>query len=236
MALGIAAVGPAAAVELEGTGLTLSLTPSASTDYLFRGLSQTRNRPTIQVTADLAHESGVYVGAFVSNANFAGTNARQEVDYLAGYRREIGGVSFDVGGIYYSYPGHDRPGGLTLNWFEFTAKATYSPVEPLKLVGSFFYSPMFQYESGDAYYAEGAVELKLPLDFTLGGRGGYQWVSRNSRYGVPDYANWSVSLSREVYGFTVSAGYFDTDIHRRECAGGQKICEARAMLTVSRSF
>ena len=236
LALSIVAALPAAAVELEGTGLTLSLTPSISTDYLFRGISQTRNRGAVQGTADLAHESGVYVGAFASNANFVGTNARQEVDYLAGYRKEVAGVSLDVGGIYYTYPAHDRPAGLTLNWFEFAGKAAYTPVDPVKVAAAFFYSPMFQLESGDAYYVEGGVELKLPLDLTLAGRGGYQWVSRNIRYGVPDYANWSVGLSRDVFGFLVTVGYFDTDIRKRECGGSLKVCDARAMVIVSRTF
>ncbi len=233
--LGIAAALPAAAVELEGTGLTLTFTPTISTDYLFRGYSQTRNRPALQATAELVHESGVYIGSFASNAAFAGTNVRQEVDYLAGYRTELAGVTLDAGGAYYTYPSHNRPGGLTLNWFEFAGKASYAPVEPVKLLASFFYSPNFQLESGDGYYAEGGVEVKLPYEFTLAGRGGYQWVARNNRFGLPDYANWSVALSRDVFGFLVTVGYFDTDFKRSEAAG-QKIGDARALVIISRTF
>ena len=62
-------------------------------------------------------------------------------------------------------------------------------------------------------------------------------IERNERFGTPDYLNWSVTLAREVaYGVTVTLGYYDTNIRRAECVGGQKICDARAMLTISRTF
>ena len=91
-ALGFAALGalqaaPAAAqIELGQSGLTLTATPALATDYVFRGISQTRGRPAIQFTGDLAHGSGVYIGTFLSNVAFAGTDARQEIDALFGYR------------------------------------------------------------------------------------------------------------------------------------------------------
>ncbi|WP_235925119.1 TorF family putative porin, partial [Roseomonas harenae] len=71
---------PAGAFELEGAGLTIGVTPTISSDYLFRGVSQTRNRPAVQGTIDIQHTTGFYVGAFASNVAFLGTNARQEID------------------------------------------------------------------------------------------------------------------------------------------------------------
>ena len=46
---------PAARAEfaLGETGLTMSATPTLTTDYLFRGISQTRNRPAAQLTAEI---------------------------------------------------------------------------------------------------------------------------------------------------------------------------------------
>jgi hypothetical protein len=43
---------------------------AVASDYLFRGISQTRNNWAVQGTFDLEHESGVYVGAFLTNAKF----------------------------------------------------------------------------------------------------------------------------------------------------------------------
>lgn len=235
--LGLSAA-PAGAFTIEEAGLTIGITPTVSSDYLFRGISQTRNRPAAQLTLDIEHSSGLYIGGFVSNVAFAGTNARQEVDALFGYRFTVAGVKLDLGGVYYAYPGSNTP--LNLEWFEFAARASYE-FEPFKVLGSAFYAPNFQAESRNAVYLEAGVEIKipggfLPGDFTLAGRFGYQWIDRNDRFGTPDYANWSVTLSREIYGFTLTAGYFDTNISRSECVGGQKICEARAMVILSRTF
>jgi uncharacterized protein (TIGR02001 family) len=231
------AIPGAAAFEIEEAGLTIQVTPTLSTDYVFRGLSQTRNRPAVQGTLDIEHSSGFYVGPFASNVAFAGTDARQEVDLLAGYRFTVAGVKFEAGGIYYTYPGYDRqPGQFRLDWFEFAARGSYE-LDPAKFFASAFYAPNFQAESRNALYIEGGVDLKLPGEFTLGGRLGYQWIDRNNRFGTPDYLNWSVTLAREIaYGVTLSVGYYDTNIRRSECAGGQKICDARATVTLSRTL
>ncbi|MFT8245800.1 TorF family putative porin [Roseomonas sp. BN140053] len=235
-ALGIAVAQPAAAqIEIPG-GLTLTLTPSVSSDYLFRGVSQTRNRGAVQATVDLQHETGFYIGAFVSNVAFQATDARQEVDILGGYRFKVDALSVDLGAVGYVYPGYSAPaGGFELSYFEVAAKLSYE-FERVKLLGSAFYSPNFQLESRNAVYVEGGVEVKLPLDLTLAGRAGYQWIDRNERYGLPNFANWNVTLSRDFFGFLVTVGYFDTNVSKRECGGGQKICDARAMVIVSHTF
>jgi uncharacterized protein (TIGR02001 family) len=242
-ALGLSlAAGQAGAFEIESAGLTVGVTPTLSSDYLFRGISQTQNRPAVQGTIDIQHTTGLYVGAFASNVSFLGTNARQEIDALAGYRFSIGDLSLDFGGIAYTYPGYDnRPGsGLyDLQYFELAAKASYAiaaaPV-PVKFLASVNYSPNYQLESGTGVYIEGGVEFTLPYDLTLAGRAGYQWIQNNPRWGSPDFANWNVTLSYKLADFVLTAGYFDTNLNRGECFGGQKICEARGMVYLSRTF
>ena len=237
--LGLAALATPAAAQmpLGDSGLTLTVTPSLSTDYLFRGISQNRNRPTVQGTIDLQHDSGVYIGAFASNVSFPGSNARQELDLAAGYRFALGATTFDLGGIYYTYPGYDAaPGAFDYNYVEALAKASYT-AGPVKFVGTAAYSPNFYFESGNAVYLEGGADVTLPGDFSLYGRLGYQWIERNPRYGAPDYANWSVAVSREmVAGITLTVGYYDTSLSKAECFAGTKLCDARAMVTLSRVF
>lgn len=238
--LGVAA--PAHAFEIEGTGLTVGVTPTVSSDYLFRGVSQTQNRPAIQGTVDIQHSTGFYVGAFASNVSFLGTNARQEIDALVGYRFSAYGVSLDVGGIAYTYPGYRNPtssGLYDLQYFEIAAKAAYeipSLPLPVKVLGSAFYSPNYQLESGTGFYVEGGLEITLPYDLTLASRVGYQWIQNNARWGSPDFANWNVTLSYKFSDFVLTAGYFDTNLSRGECFAGQKICEARGMVYLSRTF
>jgi uncharacterized protein (TIGR02001 family) len=237
--LGIAATAPkATAFEIEGTGLTIGVTPAVATDYLFRGISQTRNRPSAQLTLDVAHESGLYIGAFAANVAFAGTNVRQEIDLLAGFRFTALDTSFDVGGVYYWYPGYDKPdSGFNLDYFEFALRASRE-FDPVKLLGAVFVSPDYQAESGTGVYVEGGIDIKLPYEFILGGRLGYQWIDRNPRFGTPDFLNFGVFLSRTLFtgGPTATAGYYGTDISQSECVGGQKICDNRFMFTLSWTF
>lgn len=229
---------PAAAqTTIDSLGLTVTATPAVSSDYLFRGISQTRNRPAISLTLDVQHESGLYVGGFLSNVTFPGSNARQELDLLAGYRFEVGGLALDLGGVFYTYPGYDKPeGSYDYNYFEAVAKASYT-LDPVKFLGTAAWSPDFYFESGSAVYLEAGADVTLPLDFTLAGRFGYQWIDRNTRYGAPDYSNWSVAVSREVYaGFMLTVGYYDTNLSKTDCFAGTKYCDARAMVTLSRAF
>lgn len=237
LSIPLLALPAAAQTEIESLGLTVTATPSVSSDYLFRGISQTRNRPAIQLTLDAQHESGFYVGAFASNVTFPGSNARQELDVLAGYRFELAGVSLDLGGVYYTYPGYDTPtGSYDYNYFEAILKGSYT-LDPVKLVGTVAWSPNFYFETGSAVYVEGGADISLPFDFTLAGRVGYQWIEKNTRYGAPDYTNWSIAVTREIVGgFMLTVGYYDTDVSKSECFAGAKFCDARAMVTLSRAF
>ena len=238
---------PPAGIAIPGTGLTLTGLGAVSSDYLFRGLSQTRNNWAVQGTFDLSHESGVYVGAFLTNAKFLASpynDTRQELDLLAGYRFDLAGVALDVGYIAYLYPGQDKAPGGQLNEFHEVGIKAARTFEPVKLSAAFFYSPNFFGQSGDGYYVEGGADVALPYGFTSIGRLGRQWIQRNAVFGTPDYLWWAVGIQREVVlGFTAAVGVYSTDISKRDCApvpdratGGQRICDTRALFTLSRAF
>jgi uncharacterized protein (TIGR02001 family) len=235
-----------AQTTIESVGLTIATTPAATTDYVFRGLSQTRGRPAVQLTIDAEHSSGVYVGAFASNVTFPGTNARQELDLLAGYRFAVGDLKLDVGAIYYTYPGYDAPtGGYELNFLELALRASYE-IAPVKLVGLAAFSPNFTGESGAGYYVEGGFDMALDFGFTLAARAGYQFVERNfasangndGYFGASDYANASLTISREIFaGFTGALTGVVTSLDQdADCFGGSKVCDNRVILTFSRVF
>ena len=236
---GLAAAAPASAqITLGETGLTLAPTATIASDYLFRGISQTRSRPAWQGSFELTHTSGLYIGGFISNVRFAYTDARQEVDVFGGYRFSALGFNLDFGVQGYLYPGYSRaPGTYNLDFFEAYAKATRE-IGPVTLLGAINGSPNYFGQSGTGIYIEGGADWKTGiLDVTLGGRVGYQWVERNVRWGTPDYAWWGIMFSRDftlpVLGNTITAsvGYYDTSISRGDCIYGtrQDICGARAM-------
>jgi len=245
-AMGLGAAAPASAqITLGETGLTLAPTATIASDYLFRGISQTRSRPAWQGAFELTHTSGVYIGGFISNVRFAGTDARQEVDAFGGFRFALAGLNLDIGAQAYLYPGYSRaPGTFELDFYEGYVKAAYE-IGQVNLLGSVFVSPNYFGRSGTGVYIEGGADWKTGIwDVTLGGRVGYQWIDRNPRFGTPDYAWWGISLSRDfvipVLGNTVTAsvGYYDTSISRGDCIYGtrQDICGARAMGSLTFKF
>jgi uncharacterized protein (TIGR02001 family) len=236
LALGMVSTPALAQLDLGG-GFSLTGTATATTDYVFRNISQTRSRPAVQASLELSQEIGLYAGVFASNVAFPGTNARQEVDLLAGYRRTVAGLTFDIGAIGYTYPGYDRQGGQQeLSYMEGMLRLKYD-LDPVTLVGTAAWSPNFFGRSGEGWWLEGGVDVKLPvLDIVLSGRLGHQWIERNARFGAPDYLAYSIYATLPIrYGFAVTAGFYGTDISQSEC-GGLKVCDNRFIAALSWTF
>lgn len=240
--LGCTALTPTAQAQTTIGDFTVTTTPAGVSDYLFRGISQTRGRPAAQLTLDIQHSSGIYIGSFVSNVAWPTSvpqvNIRQEVDFLAGYRFTLADTNFDAGFVYYTYPGYRiAPGGFEWSWYEFALRANRE-VGPFKLLASAFYAPNFNYRSGDALYVEGGFDLAAgDSGITLSARAGYQWVERNPRWGAPDYGVFSVAASREIaFGVIGSVTFSHTTLERADCFGGAKICGTRVVASISRPF
>jgi uncharacterized protein (TIGR02001 family) len=90
----------AASAQLTGNlGLT--------SDYRFRGVSQTQNAPAVQGGIDYAHKSGFYVGNWNSSVSSqVYTNGSGvESDLYAGFKKEVyKGITVDIGSYNYFYP------------------------------------------------------------------------------------------------------------------------------------
>ena len=236
ISLGFVAAPASAQVEL-GSGFSATGTVTGTTDYVFRNISQTRSRPAIQGSAELSHETGLYIGTFASNVTFPGTDARQEVDLIGGYRRTIGNFTFDVGGTWYTYPGYSaQPGQYDLAYAEAILKLKYE-LEPVTFLGTAAWSPDFFGSSGNSLWLEAGVDWKTPvLDAVLSGRIGYQWIDNNARFGAPDYLAYGIFVTVPVaFGVSVAAGFYGTDISQSEC-GGLKVCDNRFIASVSWTF
>jgi len=245
LSAGILAAPQAATAQqtIDAVGLTVTTTPAVTTDYVFRGISQTRGRAAGQLTLDVEHSSGLYIGTFVSNVAYPGTDIRQEVDGNFGYRFAIGDLKLDIGATYFGYPGYTRGAGFDWSWWEVTLRGSYE-IAPVKFVGQVAYSPNFNFESGNALYVEGGFDWTLDFGFTASFRAGYQWIQYNTSspsshgiFGTPDYAVFSFGVSREIaFGFIGSVTGYYTTIDRQDCFGGLAFCGPRATLTISRPF
>jgi len=80
----------------------ISANIGATSNYLWRGVTQTDDGAAVSGGLDYAHDSGFYAGTWASNVD-----GGEELDLYAGFGGEAGGVGYDVGLIYYMYPSGD---------------------------------------------------------------------------------------------------------------------------------
>jgi len=196
------------------------------TDYRFRGISQSDREPAIQGGFDWAHDSGIYLGTWASNVDF--NDAHIEMDFYGGYANSVGAFSYDLGLIYYWYPGTRR--NQNFDFVEVALGVGYD-FEVAAVSASANYSPDNFGSSGDALYLEGGVDIPLPYELSLGATLGYQIIEDEATFGVPDYLTWSIGLSRSFFGFDFGLAYVDTD--EGSCGNG---CDATVIFSVTRSF
>lgn len=189
---------------------------AVATDYVFRGISQTQERPAIQGGFDATFDSGIYAGIWASNVNF-GTDASTEMDYYGGYAGTFGcsACSYKIGFIYYDYDGDPQ-----FDYVEAAASVTYGG-----LTVGLNYSPEYLGDGttdavGDEvefYYPYANYSYALPADFTLALHVAMNIMSEDGVF-EPDedeYTEWSVGVSRtfeEIGGITLGLTYWDTTV------------------------
>ena len=206
-----------------------------TTEYTFRGITQSREGPAIQGGVDYEHPSGGYVGLWASSIDFGDQNASTEMDYYAGYSQEIGGgVTADGGFIYYNYP--SAKSNLNYDFvegylgLEYVADVQGQEVTTNATVN---YSPDYFAASGQGVYAKLAASTPVAYGFTVDGHIARQWVEDEAAFLFPDYNDWSLGVGYELEGYELKAQYVDTSLDSSECADG---CDAKGILSVSKAL
>lgn len=201
---------PAFADEADApAGITVSGNVALTSDYRFRGISQTDGNPAIQGGITVAHESGFYVGGWASSLEFAGTNVLggQEIDAFGGWSGEVTpGVTLDAGLLYYIYPG--AASGLDSDYFEPYASIS-GDIGPAKVkVGAAYAWEQNALGDEDNLYVYSNVDIGVPnTPLTVSGHVGYtDGILAIS--GDGDTFDWSVGASASLFGpLSVSVSY-----------------------------
>ena len=216
---------------------SFSATVTGTTDYVFRGISQTNEGPAIQGSFDWSKDFmvsgqkvGLFAGVWASNVDFSdGDQAHIEIDYSGGIRTEVNGIALEALAIYYNYP--NTTDSRDYDYVEAGGKVGYD-FKVVEVSGQFLWSPDFFGGIDDAYYFAGDVSVPLPYKFSIGAHLGRSEFDNSN---ANDYTDWSVSISRPILGFDLSVAYIDTNLSDGEC-GDPDNCDARAVFTVSKSF
>jgi uncharacterized protein (TIGR02001 family) len=244
----------APAVVDEGRKFTYSFNIGATSDYVFRGISQTSNEPAIQGGADVAWGI-VYAGVWASRVDFdEAPPANVEVDWYGGikptWNSPFGTMNLDFGVIYYSYPGANPEGGVPvptgdLNYVEFKAGYSWSALHPSLVTGTtVFYSPDYSFETGEVWTIESMAAWTLPkwgvITPVVNGLVGWQKGDSDNLYFVnlngtdDEYYYWNAGLNLAVENISFDFRYWDTNIGSD--AGGicafASLCEERFVFSV----
>lgn len=86
--------------------IAISGSATLTSDYRFRGISQSDSAPAVQANLEASGPHGVYAGLWTSTVSDAAqAGAPVELDGYVGIRKTCGAWEGDVGVQYYSYPG-----------------------------------------------------------------------------------------------------------------------------------
>lgn len=225
----IAADAPAAPAAVSPHTFTGNVT--LASEYLYRGIAQTRGKPAIQGGFDYAHASGFYAGVWGSSISWisdavAGASANVEIDVYGGYKGSLGDdLGYDLGVLTYNYPGSGKTlagvqelkqdtteiyGALTWKWL--TLKYSHSTTALFgwakspgaltdKTTGSGYLELNAAYDLGDGWGINGHV--------------GHQKVKGNTNASYSDY---KLGVTKDM-GFGVFGLAYSATNAKDSCSG-----------------
>lgn len=237
LAMSLAAAFSAGAVHAEEATYDLSFNASATTDYRYRGISQSRLAPALQGGADFTHKAtGLYVGTWLSTikwAKDAGGGGEAEIDVYAGKRGDIAdGVSYDVGVLSYVYPSNGLkavPGWSNANTTELYGQLGYGPayLKYSHSVTDLFGVP----DSKNSGYLDIGANFEVASGTTLNLHVGRQGITHSAA----DYVDWKVGVTRDFGVVTGSLALVGTNI---DTAGpdGKNLSKGGLVATLTKTF
>ena len=217
-------------------GAEVSGNIALTTDYKFRGISQSDSAPSVQGGFDIAFDNGAYVGTWGAAVDFdcaidtcGGLNGGIELDYYAGFASDISdSVSFDIGYIYYDYPQDE---GLLGDYGEIYGSLSFGDFG----IGM-NYSDEYWGETGKFTYTYATYSMALSESVALDllvGSGDYDEAGYLD--GATEHMNWSVALSTSAGGLDFAITYEDTDLDKED-AYGYDWADAALILSIGKSL
>jgi uncharacterized protein (TIGR02001 family) len=211
-----------------------------TSDYRFRGVSQTQNAPAVQGGIDYNHKSGFYVGNWNSSVSsqMYTNGAGVESDLYAGFKKDIyKGLTIDVGSYNYFYPRATNGTSTNFDTNEVFAGVGYGPisVKYSQSLSNYFgtaNSKNSQYFQADVAQPLGKTKV------TLLAHAGRTEVNNNSSLNYTDY---NVGLGYDLQGWNLAARYYINDsktstFMTANTINGQKLYKDALVFSVAKSF
>ena len=227
-----------------GTSGNVSLT----SDYVFRGVSQTNQQPALQGGVEYAADNGFYIGSWGSSISWlsdlsssaAPISSNVELDLYGGYRGTFGeAVSYDVGALYYWYPGDFPSGFNSADTLEVYAGVTVAASEKVSLGAKYSVSTtdLFGYADSDGSgYLDLSANFAIAEGWSIGAHAGKQWIEGNAAF---EYSDWKLGVTRAFdNGVSVGLAYSGTDADDALYTNpfGNKVADDTVALTITKAF
>jgi len=175
-----------------------------TTDYVFRGVTYSDGHPAAQVGGDVAFESGIYLGAWVSTVDIESgqtINRDLEADFYVGYSYPWSDtVTLGANVVAYTFP--NAKGPVDYDYIEYSVSINYDD----QLWAEYAYAPdLYSIDANGHNYAIFA-ELPLAAEFALGAGIGFYDLSDLSG---SDYTYWELGVGRSFGQLGVDLRYHD---------------------------
>jgi uncharacterized protein (TIGR02001 family) len=188
-------------------------------NYVFRGISQTQNKPALQGGFDYSHSSGVYVGTWASNVNWVRdtgfkTENSLEWDIYGGYKGSfLEDFTYDVGVLTYYYPGTRIENTNNTNSTEVYAGLGWKFVS---FKYSYAVSPyLFGWQGPNGEKTRGSQYFDLTANYTIG-ESGWAVLGHVGRQLIQDrstasYTDWKLGVTKDLGVGVVGLAYTGTN-------------------------
>ena len=193
----------APAAEEAESPVTWSL--ALTSDYVFRGITQTDYDPALQAGLTYSWDNGIYVGGWTSNVDFADSNGPDiEFDTYIGWSHDFSeDWNLDLSAVHYAYFGERNDYG-SVDYTEVIGKVTWNEMLSLTLA----YAPDYANLDYDSFYANIGGTWELGNEFSLNAGLGHSDFSDDNG----SYTDWNIGVSRPFGPVTLALNYYDTDI------------------------
>ncbi|HEY0847548.1 MAG TPA: TorF family putative porin [Noviherbaspirillum sp.] len=213
----------------------ISFNAAVTSDYRYRGISQTRLKPALQGGADYTHNpTGLYAGTWLSTIKWIkdvpGGDASIEWDVYAGKRGEIvPEVSYDVGVLRYQYPSNNLT--PSANTTEIYGQVGYGPAY---IKYSHALTNLFGFvDSEKSGYLDIGANLDVGNGYILNLHAGRQRVKNNSPF---SYTDWKVGVTKDFGVVTGALAVIGTNNDNYVGPNGKNLGNNRLVATVSKTF
>jgi uncharacterized protein (TIGR02001 family) len=218
---------------------TITGNVSVTSDYRFRGISQSQGATAIQGGIDYTHSSGFYAGNWNSSVSsdvyLRGSGV--ENDLYAGIKKTLGPVSLDFGTISYFYPKARtgaQPDKYNSDEIYFGAAAGAFSLRVNQSLKDYFGAA----DSRGTRYTQVKADVPVKQGLVLNAAYGRTNVTNQT---VGDYDDWRAGATVSVAGFDLGLHYHGTEKTRTafelaNTVNGERNYDKRTVFTVSKSF